>query len=279
VGESYYRRGNSQGTGRRHRTPIQGVLITHNETTTGATTDLKSIRAVLNDLQHPALFMVDAISSLAVTDLPTDELEIDIAVSASQKGLMLPGGLGIIAVSERAWVAYKKASMPRWYWDFTAMKQRMATGQLPYTPAIGMFFGLKAALQLLESEGLEAVLERHTQNANAVQVGAEALGLRLFVKDPAQRSSAVTAVHMPKGLAYNDLGEVMKGYGVVIGGGLARLDGKIFRIGHLGMLHEAEVLAILGVLEICLAKLSVKVSLGGAVQAAQCSYLGPRRGA
>lgn len=251
----------------------KAVLLTHNETATGVTTDLAAIRTMMDEIGHPALFMVDAVSSLAINDLPTDELRIDVLVSASQKGLMLPGGLAIIAVSEKAWAAHKVATMPRWYWNFTSVKNRSAVGQMPYTPAIGLFFGLKEAIRMLEEEGLKNVFARHGRNARALHAGIEALGLRLLVKDEASRSHAVTAVHMPEGIAYADLGAAMRRLGVVIGGGLQRLEGKIFRVGHLGMLHELEVIAILGALEMSLKSLGLAVELGSAVRAAQETYL------
>jgi aspartate aminotransferase-like enzyme len=233
----------------------KAILITHNETATCVTTELASIRAMLDELGHPAMFMVDAVSSLAINDLPTDELRIDVLVSASQKGLMLPGGLAIIAVSKKAWEAHKTATMPKWYWNFTAVKNRSAVGQMPYTPAISLFFGLRESLRLLEEEGLPNVLARHASNADAVRRGVQELGLELLVKNPAEQSNAVTAVMLPEGVAYEDLARSMEEMGVVIGGGLQRLEGKIFRIGHLGMLHMADVEVILGVLREALERL------------------------
>lgn len=252
----------------------KAVFLTHNETATGVTTDIAGVRQVMDRLTHPALLMVDAVSSLAITPLATDSLGIDVLISASQKGLMLPGGLAVLAVSEKAWQAHRIAQMPRWYWDFTAMKQKMAVGQMPYTPAINLFFGLKVSLGMLREEGMESVYARHSANARAVRAGVEALGLELLVANPAERSSAVTAVRLPAGVEYKALALAMQEYGVVIGGGLAKLEGKIFRIGHLGMLHEPEVIAVLGVLEMCLHKIGYKLSFGSAVAAAQRVYLG-----
>ena len=226
----------------------KAVLITHNETATGVTTDLASIRAMLDELNHPALFMVDAVSSLVINDLSMDELKIDVLVAASQKGLMLPGGLAIVAVSEKAWAAHKTSTMPKWYWNFTAVKNRSAIGQMPYTPAISLFFGLRESLRLIEEEGLSNVIARHASNADAVRRGVQELGLELLVREPKEQSNAVTAVMLPEGVAYEDLARAMEDMGVVIGGGLQRLEGKVFRIGHLGMLHMADVEVILGVL-------------------------------
>ncbi len=251
----------------------KAILITHNETATGVTADIAAIRQVLDEFNHPALLLVDAVSSLAITDLPTDELKIDVVVSASQKGLMLPGGLAIISISEKAWVAQKQASMPKWYWDFAAMKQKNQIGQMPYTPAINLFYGLQAALNMLKEEGLPNVFRRHQRNADAIRAGIEALGLEFLVGEPALRSNAVTAVLMPDGIAYKDLGREMSKLGVVIGGGLQKLEGKIFRVGHLGMLHEMEVVAILGALEMALTRLGYPVKLGTATAVAMAYYL------
>ena len=253
---------------------IRAVLVTHNETSTGVTTDVAFIRKVLDEFDHPALLMVDAVSSLCITDLPTDELRLDVVVASSQKGLMLPGGLAIISVSEKAWQAHRVAQCPRWYWDFSAVKQKAMVGQMPYTPAVSLFFGLKVALELIRQEGLEAVFARHAANALATQRGIEAAGLKLLVTDANARSNAVTAAVLPTGITYHTLASTIKKYGVVIGGGLQRLDGKIFRIGHLGMLHELEVIAILAALEMSLSKLNCPINLGVAVRAAQETYLG-----
>lgn len=251
----------------------KAVLITHNETATGVTSDVAGIRRVMDQLGHPALLLVDAVSSLAITDLPTDELRIDVVVSASQKGLMLPGGLGLAAISPKAWSAQRQAKMPKWYWDFMAMKQRMEVGQMPYTPAISLLFGLKVALGLLEEEGLDHVFHRHRRNGDAVRAGIKALGLELLVKNQGEQSNAVTAVRLPAGISCADLQQATENYGVVIGGGLQQLQGKIFRVGHLGMLHEAEVIAVLGILEMTLRQLGHKVQPGAAVAAASDVYL------
>ncbi len=253
---------------------FRAVFVTHNETATGVTVDVAAIRQMLDELQHPALLIVDAVSSLAIIDLPTDELRIDAVVAASQKGLMLPGGLAMISVSPKAWEAQHRSSMPKWYWDFSALKQKMAAGQMPYTPAISLFFGLQVALELLQEEGLHNVFLRHQRNAWAIQAGIAALGLQFLVAEESLRSPAVTAVLLPQGIAYQALAQATQELGIVIGGGLDQLQGKIFRIGHLGMLHEMEVLAILGGLEMSLCRLGYPLQLGRASGAAMASYLG-----
>lgn len=235
--------------------------------------EVESIRRMLDDLNHPALLVVDAVSSLAITDLQTDAWRVDVVISASQKGLMLPGGLSVISVSPKAWEAQASSTMPKWYWNFSSMKQRMAMGQMPYTPAINLFFGLEISLQLLKAEGLPNVFLRHTRNARAMQVGLMAMGLELLVENEAERSPAVTAVKLPANVAYKALAQGAEQLGLTIGGGLQRLEGKIFRVGHLGMLHEMEVIAILGALEMVLYELGHPLQLGAATGAAMASYL------
>lgn len=252
----------------------KAVLVTHNETATGVTNDVAMVRRLLDEFSHPALLLVDAVSSLAITDLPTDALRIDVVVSASQKGLMLPGGLAILSVSPKAWEAHEQSKAPKWYWSFTAMKDKNVIGQMPYTPVISLFFGLREALRLIKEEGLENVYQRHERNAEALRSGIAALGLEFLAKDPKARSNAVTAVLMPRGIEYKALGKEMNSLGVVIGGGLAKLEGKIFRIGHLGMLHELEVIAILSALEMSLKRLGHPLQLGQATAAAMAHYMG-----
>lgn len=251
----------------------KAVFVTHNETSTGVTVDVAAVRQMLDELKHPALLIVDAVSSLAIIDLQTDAWGVDVVVAASQKGLMLPGGLAIVSVSAKAWQAHSVATMPKWYWDFSAMQARIAIGQLPYTPAISLFFGLEVSLRLIKEEGLANVFTRHIRNAAAIQAGATSIGLELLVEKIAERSPAVTSVLLPADLSYQALAQGMEELGVTIGGGLQRLEGKIFRVGHLGMLHEMEVLAVLGALEMVLLKCGYRLQLGTAVGAAMASYL------
>lgn len=251
----------------------KAVFVTHNETATGVMVDVESVRRMLDDLNHPALLVVDAVSSLAITDLQTDAWRVDVVISASQKGLMLPGGLSVISVSPKAWEAHVNATMPKWYWNFSNMKQRMDMGQMPYTPAISLFFGLEVALQLLKAEGLPSVFLRHTSNARAMRVGLMAMGLELLVENEAERSPAVTAVKLPANITYQTLAQGTEQLGLTIGGGLQQLEGKIFRVGHLGMLHEMEVIAILGALEMVLYELGHPLQLGAATGATMAGYL------
>jgi len=253
---------------------IKAILLTHNETSTGVTNDLHALIRVVRELNHPALIFVDAVSSLAITDLPTDLLDIDIVVTGSQKGLMLPGGLSLISVSKRAWEAHNNASMPKWYWNFTPMLERMKVGQMPYTPVISHFFALKASLEIIENEGLENIYNRHKQNADAIRNALEELGLKLLVSDNKYSSNAVTAVYLPDDINYEDLSKVLEDdFNVIIGGGLQQLSGKIFRVGHLGNLHKPEVIAIVTSIEISLKKLGYNVTLGTAAKAASRVFL------
>lgn len=251
---------------------IRAVLLTHNETATGVTMDLSGVRAAMDRLGHPALMLVDAVSSLAITPLDMDEIRADVVISASQKGLMLHSGLMIAAVGKRAWEASASAKMPRWFWDFSRVKQSMSAGQMPYTPPVALFFGLEASIGMLREEGLQNVLDRHAQNAEAVRAGLEALGLELLVREKAVRSNAVTAVRLPEGLRFSDLHAAAGAKGLVIGGGLQDLKDSIFRIGHLGMLRQPEVFALLGLLEAALADSGCNAKIGAAMSAAASIY-------
>jgi aspartate aminotransferase-like enzyme len=253
---------------------IKAVLLTHNETATAVTNDIRALRESIDKLNHPTLVLVDAVSSLAITDLPTDDLKIDIVVTGSQKGLMLPGGLGILSVSEKAWKLQESAKMPKWYWNFKPLKERMEIGQMPYTPVISHFFALKEALQIIENETLEKVLARHRQNAEAIRNAIQSMGLSLLVEDDKARSDAVSAICLPENIEYKDLANTLASdFNVIIGGGLQKLAGKIFRVGHLGNLHKPEVLAIVSSIEMALFKLGYKVEIGTAAKAAAETFL------
>lgn len=252
---------------------INGVLLTQSETSTAILNDIPALQRVIRAKCPGALILVDAVSSLAISDLPVDQLDLDIVVAGSQKGLMLPGGLGIVAVSERAWRAHESATLPRWYWDFAPLKARMVQGRMVYTPAIAHFFGLIESLRLIQAEGLPQVFKRHRRNARALQQGILALGLDLLVENPHYRSDAVTAVKLPVTLAFPQLAQDLEHLNITIGGGLQELEGKIFRIGHLGMLHEVEVLAIIGGLEMALSQQSYPFELGRGVAGVARYYL------
>lgn len=252
---------------------IKAVCLPQNETTSGITNDIEGVGRMMKESGHPAILIVDAISSLACLPFETDEWGVDVAISASQKGFMLPPGFSIVAVSERAWKLSEESKMPRWYWDYKAVKAKMSEKQFPYTPATTLLFGLKEALSILEEEGLGNVYARHALMATAVRNAVEAMGLTLFAEKE-YASDTVTAIHIPEGIKYKDLaGLLREKYGVVIGGGLLKLQGKIFRIGHLGSIHSLDVYAVMGAVEMALYELGYNVELGTAAKAVSKTLL------
>lgn len=244
---------------RRHP-ETKAVLITHNETSTGVTNDLATLAKVVR--QTEALLMVDAISALLATNLPTDQWGCDIVVAGSQKALMLPPGLTFLSVSARAWEAHQSARMPRFYWDFTLMKKYMERDQTPYTPAVNLLFGLREALRLLRSEGLPAIFERHRRLAEATRAGAQALGFTLLA-DPRYASNSVTALRVPAGIVPRELRRRLREkYGVIIAGGQGKLEGEVVRIGHLGWVSPTDLMVTLASLEEVLREMGHPVSPG-----------------
>jgi aspartate aminotransferase-like enzyme len=222
---------------------IKAVLVTHNETSTGVTNDLKEISAIVKKFDK--LILVDAISSLGCINLPTDEWHCDIVVTASQKGWMVPPGLAMVSVSEKAWQAHAQAKMPRYYWDFTKARDFLQKGQTPWTPAVSVFFALDATLDLMLSEGLNNVFARHAQVAQLARNGVKSLGLSLFA-DEKHASNTVTAVNASDKIDVSKLIRTLKEeYQVVIAGGQERLSGKIFRIGHLGLVYQDDIKTVL----------------------------------
>lgn len=246
---------------------IKGVCLPQNETTSAITNDIEGVAKVVKELDHPAALIVDAVSSLACLPFETDLWGVDVVVSASQKGFMLPPGMGLAAVSSKAWSLYANSKMPRWYWDYKAVKEKMKENQFPYTPATTLLFGLKESLKMIFDEGLENVWARHELMGTAVRNAVKAMGLTLFAEEGYQ-SNTVTAILMPEGIKYKDLSELLRTkYGVVIGGGLSKLQGKIFRIGHLGSISSMDTYAVMGAVEMALYELGYKVELGIAAKA------------
>lgn len=246
---------------------IKAVFTTHNETATCVANDIEELAKAVKDSNHPALFVVDAISSLACLPIEVDKWGIDVVVGASQKGLMLPPGMGIVTLNQSAWDLSEKATMPKWYWDYKAVKARMEIGQFPYTPPTTLLFGLSESIDILEEEGLDNVLERHKLLATAIRTAVEAMGLEL-IAEKGYQSDAVTGINLPEGINYKDLaGLLSEKYAVVIGGGLQKLQGKIFRIGHMGSIHKADVYAIMCSVEASLHELGYDVELGTAAKA------------
>jgi len=222
---------------------IKAVLVTHNETSTGATNDLAALSKVVKDTGK--LLLVDAISSLGSINLPIDDWRCDVVVSGSQKGWMVPPGLAMVSVSEEAWKANAEAKMPRFYWDFAKARDYLEKGQTPWTPAVSTFFAMKTALKILVEEGLPNIISRHTEIADQTRHGIKELGLSLFA-DEACASNTVTSVHTPEGIDANVIRkEILARHEIVLGGGQQSLNGKIFRVGHLGFVTKQDIEAVM----------------------------------
>lgn len=229
---------------------IKAVLVTHNETSTGVTSDLEAISAVVREYEK--LLIVDAISGLGSIDLPTDKWGCDVVITGSQKGWMAPPGLAMVSVSERAWQAQAQAKMPKYYWDFAKAKSFLEKGQTPWTPAVSSFYALDAALELFQREGLKNIIARHARVAIRARDGVKSLGLSLFPDDSCA-SNTITAVKVPEGLDSKKLLKILREeYDTVLAGGQQRLDGKIFRIGHLGYVNEGDIDAVMEALKAAL---------------------------
>lgn len=225
---------------------IKAVLVTHNETSTGVTNDLAGISSVVK--QFDKLLLVDAVSSLSCINLPVDDWHCDVVITSSQKGWMVPPGLAILSVSEKAWQAHKQAKMPRYYWDFSKAKEYLEKGQTPWTPAISICYALNDALDLMLSEGLSNIFARHARVAQTARNGVKSLGLSLFAEE-GHASNTVTAVNASDGIDTPKLIQILRDeYNVVIAGGQRKLSGKIFRIGHLGWVTEDDMKTVLGAL-------------------------------
>jgi aspartate aminotransferase-like enzyme len=226
---------------------IKTVLVTHNETSTGVTNDLKAISAVVKEFDK--LLVVDAISSLGSVELPVDDWNIDVAITGSQKGWMVPPGLAMVSVSEKGWKAHAESKIPSFYWDFGKAKDYLAKGQTPWTPAVSVVYGLEISLKMMLKEGLPNIFARHARLAQATRDGVKALGLSLFA-DPAHASNTVTSVAKTNGLDTKKMVKLMREQEhVVLAGGQRHLDGKIFRIGHLGWVNDADIKSMLASLK------------------------------
>jgi alanine-glyoxylate transaminase/serine-glyoxylate transaminase/serine-pyruvate transaminase len=247
---------------RGHR--IKAVCVVHNETSTGVTSRVSEIRAAIHRVGHPALFLVDTISSLGSIDYRHDEWGVDVTVGGSQKGLMLPPGLSFNAVSDKARNAAKSARLPRSYWDWEAMIGANQTGYFPYTPATNLLFGLREAIDMLLEEGLPSVFARHDRHAEATRRAVRAWGLEVLAANPREYSSALTAVLVPEGVDADALrGTILEHFDMSLGNGLGRLKGRVFRIGHLGSFNDLMLCATLSGVEMGLAKHGVPYQRGG----------------
>lgn len=252
---------------------IKAVCVVHNETSTGVTSRIPQIREAMNRTGHPALLLVDTISSLGSVEYQHEAWEVDVTVGCSQKGLMLPPGLGLNAVSPKALTASKAARCPRSYWDWAPMLQDNRTGFFPYTPATNLLYGLREAIGLLETEGLAHVFARHRRHAEATRRAVEAWGLNILCANPAEYSPTLTAVRVPEGYDADAVRRIiLERFNMSLGAGLGRLRGKVFRIGHLGNLNDLALAGTLCGVEMGLGLAGVSIRKGG-VQAA-LDYLG-----
>ncbi len=250
---------------------IRAVMVVHNETSTGVTSRIPEIRRAMDNARHPALLMVDTVSSLGSIDYRHSEWGVDVTVAGSQKGLMLPPGLGFNAVSKKAIAASKSNRIPRSYWDWDEMLKSNATFFFPYTPATNLLYGLREAIAMLLEEGLETVFSRHRRHGQATRAAVRRWGLEILALDPREYSNALTAVVMPQGHDADHFRNVtLEKYDISLGTGLGKVKGQVFRIGHLGDFNDLMLIGTLGGVEMGLRAAGVPHQAGG-VQAAMDS--------
>ncbi|MFN0262917.1 aminotransferase class V-fold PLP-dependent enzyme [Tepidamorphus sp. 3E244] len=259
---------------------IKAVLACQNETATGVTSDIAGVRKALNDAGHPALLFVDGVSSVGSIDFRMDEWGVDVIVSGSQKGFMLPTGLGIICASEKAFEAHKNSKFPRCFFSWEDMKNSYTNGFFPYTPATTILRGLRESLDMIEEEGLENVFKRHTHLATGVRKAViDGWGLKLCAQGPEWYSDTVSAIVVPE---ENDAAKVItrayERYNTSLGSGLSKVAGKVFRIGHLGWLNEIMVLQAVAAAEMAMKDTGINIELGSGVAAAQAHFIGSNQG-
>ncbi|WP_171233267.1 MULTISPECIES: L-aspartate--glyoxylate aminotransferase BhcA [unclassified Ruegeria] len=254
---------------------IKAVLATHNETATGVKSDIAAVRKALNAAGHPAMLFVDGVSSIGSMDFRFDEWGVDVAVTGSQKGFMLPAGLAIVGFSQRAMDATSTGTLPRTFFDVHDMAKGYANSAYPYTPAVGLMNGLNQACNMLLGEGLENVFARHHRIAEGVRAAVGAWGLDLCAANPSVYSDTVSAIRTPNGFNATDIvTHAAEKYGVAFGVGLGEVAGKVFRIGHLGSLTDVMALSGIATAEMCMVDLGLNIQLGSGVAAAQEYYRG-----
>jgi alanine-glyoxylate transaminase/serine-glyoxylate transaminase/serine-pyruvate transaminase len=247
---------------------IKAVVVVHNETSTGVVSKVSEIRRVLNRHRHPALLIVDSISSLASIDYRHDEWEVDVTVCGSQKGLMVPPGLGFNAISEKAVAASSTARLPKSYWAWSEMLKSNKSGFFPYTPATSLLYGLREALVMLREEGLQNVFRRHERHGAATRAAVRAWGLEIVCEEPSEYSGTLTAVMLPSGHDADRLRQViLERYDMSLGTGLGKFAGKVFRIGHLGAFNDLSMLGTLSGIEMGLREAGVPHRPGGIMAA------------
>jgi alanine-glyoxylate transaminase / serine-glyoxylate transaminase / serine-pyruvate transaminase len=252
----------------------KAVLVSHNETSTGVLNNVAAIGKGIHKLGHQALLFVDSISALGMTPMQFDAWHIDVNITGSQKGLMLPPGMSMVAISERAWQAYESAKMPRYYWDWMQLKKANANGATPYTPATGLMFGLRESLAMIKEEGLDNIYARHARISKGVREAVRAIGLSVLPPED-EASPTVTAVNLPAGNDGKEISNLLRAkYRLIIGEGLQKLAGKIIRIGHMGEFYEPEALAVMACVEMGFVELGMDIKPGTAVTALEKVLLG-----
>jgi alanine-glyoxylate transaminase/serine-glyoxylate transaminase/serine-pyruvate transaminase len=252
---------------------FRAVLATHNETATGVRSDIAAVRRAIDAARHPAMLLVDGVSSIACMDFRMDEWGVDIAVTGSQKGFMLPPGLAITAFSQKAMARLPGARLPRTFFDVAAMRESQAGGAYPYTPPVGLLNGLKLSTEMLLSEGLDNVFSRHRRIASGIRAAVRAWGLELCAEHERLYSDTVSAIRTPAGFDATEIvRHAARKYDVAFGAGLGDVAGKVFRIGHLGSLTDVMALSGIAAAEMVMADLGLRIGLGSGVAAAQQHY-------
>jgi alanine-glyoxylate transaminase/serine-glyoxylate transaminase/serine-pyruvate transaminase len=252
---------------------IKGVLVVHNETATGVTSDIGAVRKAMDAAKHPAMLYVDGVSSIGCLDFRMDEWGVDLAVAGSQKGLMLPAGLAVVGASQKALEARATAKCPRVFFNMEDMIKSNATGYFPYTPSLPLLYGLRESMAMMFEEGQENVYKRHHYLASGVRAAIAAWGLKLCSTEPKWFSDTVSAIYVPEGFNGADvIATAYRRYNLALGAGLAKVAGKVFRIGHLGDLNELMVLGALSGAEMSMMDVGIKIEPGSGVAAAQQYY-------
>lgn len=252
---------------------VRGVIVTQSETSSGVLNDIKAIGAIVREYPECVL-IVDSITGIGAVECRTDEWGLDVVMTGSQKGLMLPPGLAACTVSEKAWRAYERSTLPKYYFDWMKYKKNIEKDTTPFTPAVSLVLGLVVALKMIREEGLENTIARHSMLAEATRRGCEALGLTLFAP-PEGRGSAVTPVWVPEGVDGKKIVSILKNkYGITIAGGQDDYAGRIFRVGHLGYFGVFDIITTLAGLEMTLAELGYAFERGSGIAAAQAVFMG-----
>lgn len=247
---------------------IKALLVLHNETATGIVSNIGKIRKAMDSAKHPALLLVDTISSLASIDYRHDEWKVDVTIAGSQKGLLLPPGLSFNAISQKALDAYSKSTMQKAYWDWKPMLENNKNGFFPYTPSTNLIFGLDEALNILMEEGLENIFKRHARLAEATRIAVKAWGLEILAKNPEEYSNTITAVLLPDGYDADNLRKmILDDFNMSLGMGLNKIKGKVFRIGHLGDFNDLMLAGVLAGVEMGLKKNKIPYNSGGLMYA------------